>query len=361
MISNNASGQDCVLVFPGGGVLADGHGHLGLLSSNFVCHKVREFYQSGRRDFSIWGTQIHNEMKVKFVESDPNGCLDKYGVPTRICDSIRGGTTMTAAFYDDKTITFINLGDSKGYIFIKQGDLCIATHSTVDHTPFCFPEYKRIEDLRKGGKDVGKMMYSLKNGGLLPIYGDDGEEIDYFSEYKNVYESTMKYHISTSELKLDPTNAEKQAEQDKWLDIWMKSDQIYKKSVNYVNHSRLEMHTAKGEYSGYLVGPRHTRHGNETTISCTRTIGDYYGHQVGLCTDMEIQVIPISELPVSDKRVIFVASDGVHDCYTEEELAKIVLTTESDDELLSKFVQKSKDLFGKKQHDDISFFREFLS
>ena len=65
--------------------------------------------------------------------------------------------------------------------------------------------------------------------------------------------------------------------------------------------------------------------------------------------------------------MIFVASDGVHDCFTEEELAKLVLTTESDQELLDTFVAKSKEVFCTSkggvlvQADDISFFRADIS
>ena len=65
--------------------------------------------------------------------------------------------------------------------------------------------------------------------------------------------------------------------------------------------------------------------------------------------------------------MIFAASDGVHDCYTEEELAKEVMTTESDQDLLEKFVAKSKKMFQKKKYgygvvqaDDISFFRAYF-
>jgi hypothetical protein len=67
--------------------------------------------------------------------------------------------------------------------------------------------------------------------------------------------------------------------------------------------------------------------------------------------------------------MIFVASDGVHDCFTEEELSKIVLTTPCDQDLLQKFITKSKELFGTRkpgsselvQADDISFFRADIS
>lgn len=56
---------------------------------------------------------------------------------------------------------------------------------------------------------------------------------------------------------------------------------------------------------------------------------------------------------------MFVASDGVHDCYTDDELAKLVLSNKTDNELLAAFVRKSRELYGK-QADDISFVRKFF-
>ena len=63
------------------------------------------------------------------------------------------------------------------------------------------------------------------------------------------------------------------------------------------------------------------------------------------------------ELGLSPTQCVFVASDGVHDCFTRQELAELVLSDKTDDELLWIFVDKSKSLFSGRQHDDISFAR----
>ena len=65
------------------------------------------------------------------------------------------------------------------------------------------------------------------------------------------------------------------------------------------------------------------------------------------------------ELGLSPTQCVFVASDGVHDCYTDEDLAKLVMSGKSNAELLTEFVEKSRKLFGN-QADDISFvLKEF--
>jgi len=201
-------------------------------------------------------------------------------------------------------------------------------------------------------------MYNTSVGEMIPIY-NNGEKINYFPEYNSMMEATKAWHQATASLKLDPDNQDKKTIQTKCLAVYHETLKIYQRSNNYANHSRMMIGTAKGEYGTYIVSnPKYEKYG-ETTLSCTCTIGDHHAKKIGVRSNWDMSQINIDDIPgIPGERVIFVASDGVHDSYTEEDLADLVLHTESDEELLQKFIANSKNMFSSnKQHDDISFFR----
>jgi len=205
------------------------------------------------------------------------------------------------------------------------------------------------------------LCWNVKSGEMPRIFSEDGKKIDYFSDHIPLIETTKAYHEATSALNLD-SSEEKRQEQKKCLINYHEALKMSKASPTYNIFTRMLNGTVKGEYGAYFVGPKNIFGLSDTLLSCVVTIGDHHSKKVGCRSNWDIRRFPISTLP--DNWVIFVASDGVHDCYTVEELAKEVMTTESDQELLQKFVEKSKKVFQTRnlcrqivQHDDISFFR----
>lgn len=355
LLSNGASGQDYVKILESGAVLGDGHGVWGQYYAEEVCKKIEMLHQSGREDVASWSTEIENEMIDSWPVNDPSVIIAE-GVPIKAGKVVRGGTTLTYVSYnkDRRTFTVANAGDSRGYIFGKG----YINSITADHSPLSVSEYERIESLRSTDDRIGTLMYNTSVGAMIPIY-KNGEKIDYFSEYIPVFETTKAYHAANAELKLDPSNEDKKKIQNKCMADYQTAFTTYRASNNYANHSRMMIGTAKGEYGTYLVSnPKYEKYG-ETTLSCTCTIGDHHAKKIGARSNWDVSYINIDSIPGSPgERTIFVASDGVHDSYTEEELADVVMNTASDEELLQKFIAKSKKMFSaSKQHDDISFFR----
>uniref|UniRef100_A0A6C0KF93 PPM-type phosphatase domain-containing protein n=1 Tax=viral metagenome TaxID=1070528 RepID=A0A6C0KF93_9ZZZZ len=355
LLSNVTSGQDCVKILPDGAVLADGHGVCGKYYAEEVCKKIEMLHKSGREDVSEWSTEIENEMIASWAVKDP-GVTIIDDVPINAGKVVRGGTTLTYVSFnrDRRTFTVANAGDSRGYIFGK-GYINLIT---ADHSPLSRSEYERIESLRTTNDRIGTLMYNTSVGEMIPIY-NNGEKINYFPEYNSMMEATKAWHQATASLKLDPDNQDKKTIQTKCLAVYHETLKIYQRSNNYANHSRMMIGTAKGEYGTYIVSnPKYEKYG-ETTLSCTCTIGDHHAKKIGVRSNWDMSQINIDDIPgIPGERVIFVASDGVHDSYTEEDLADLVLHTESDEELLQKFIANSKNMFSSnKQHDDISFFR----
>lgn len=368
-ISNLSSRQDCVVVLPNGGCLADGHGTDGGFYSAQTCAEIEKRHVSNEKNVKDWSEEIEKNLLSMREEIEP--FLEvRDGVPYRNGKVAHGGTTATYVSVDpvSKTMTVANAGDSDGYILTQNADVFHAHHITANHKPSSKDQYLRLEALRQSGMNVGRMVWNTKLCPHIPIFDELGNAIDYFSPHKEVIETTKAYNDVSSALELDPTNEELKAEKKKWLDAY---HQAYKVSVShptFQTHSRLMVGTAKGEYGCYLEGPKDTECGRETYLACTVSIGDHHAKKVGARSNWDVSQIDLTSF-VGEKRMIFVASDGVHDCFTEEELAKIVLTTPCDQELLQKFIAKSKKLFGVRkpgssemvQADDISFFRADIS
>jgi serine/threonine protein phosphatase PrpC len=73
---------------------------------------------------------------------------------------------------------------------------------------------------------------------------------------------------------------------------------------------------------------------------------------VGLTHEPHVSITFLDE-DLGDQAVLFMASDGILDCYRMEQLAEVVMTT-APDQLMALFVAKGKELFHK-THDDMSF------
>lgn len=368
-ISNLSARQDSVVVFTNGGCLADGHGTDGGFYSSQTCDEIEKRHLSKDKNVEKWSEEIHNNLLS--LRQEIESFLEiKDGVPYRNGRITHGGTTATYVSVDpsSKTMTIANAGDSDGYVLTQNGDVFQAHRITANHKPSSKEQYLRLEALRQSGMNVGRMVWNTKIVPHVPIFDESGNAIDYFSPHTDLIDTTKAYNNVSSALELDPTNEEKKEEKKKCLEAY---HQAYRKSSahpTFKTHSRLLVGTAKGEYGCYLEGPKDTECGRETYLACTVSIGDHHAKKVGSRSNWDVSRIDLTSF-VGEKRMIFVASDGVHDCFTEEDLAKIVLTTPSDQELLQKFVDKSKELFGSRkpgtselvQADDISFFRADIS
>jgi serine/threonine protein phosphatase PrpC len=115
--------------------------------------------------------------------------------------------------------------------------------------------------------------------------------------------------------------------------------------------SRRNPNTARGDRGAYIMvdtlDPT-----NSIKLGLTRAIGDYHAHKVGLTHEPHVSITFLDE-DLGDQAVLFMASDGILDCYRMEQLAEVVMTT-APDQLMALFVAKGKELFHK-THDDMSF------
>lgn len=368
-IANYSSGQDCVITFENGGALLDGHGDRGSFYSIYGGAAISKRHASGVGNVEKWTEEIDQEALQELVSAN-YGMTIRDGLPYLKDKVVHGGTTATYVAIDPVTqvITVANAGDSKAYIFAENDGAYHSIEITFNNGPTSQAECDRLVALRKSGQVVGKLMWNVTDRGeMVDMYDDDGQKIDYFSDHVAVQETTKAYYAATDAVEKDRTE-ENMKEQKKCLDAYHAALKVSKASPTISTYNRLAVGTAKGEYGNYLVGPMDKFGNRETVLTCLVTIGDHHAKKVGARSNWDVRRIPISAVPVSTgKRMIFAASDGVHDCYTEEELAREVMTTESDQELLTKFVEKSKKMFKKRkigygvvQADDISFFRAYF-
>lgn len=368
-----------------------------------------------------YGPALHERLRVRFLENadcvaDANG-VPRSAFEH---DSIRGGTTSTVVFHleadedkkQDEKIVFAWVGDSSGKIFLEGEDgKNTVLDGTNDHSPSNRAEMRRLEARRHTGAITGHLCYDTKgavrDSQYIRIYAEDGSMPFYTpsailvsqaredhqaaltalakepenAEYKARVETCLErigvaqegfrtarqnvahlalvaYHAKNAELTADPTNAELKAQVKACADEWSVANKAYVASPEYASQSRINKGTVKDDgYGGYLIGPDSDRYGAQVRLASTRAFGDFQAHQVGVCAEMEVREFVVKDLPAARRRMIFVASDGVHDCYTDDELAALVMSGKSDAELLQEFVTKSRSLFGS-QADDISFVRK---
>ena len=90
-------------------------------------------------------------------------------------------------------------------------------------------------------------------------------------------------------------------------------------------------------------------------LPITRAFGDFAEKQVGVTVTPDMHIILLSTLP-SKKSCAFVASDSIHECFTKEEMATLVFSDKTDDELLAIFTQQRKRLFPDRD-EGIGFIR----
>ena len=379
---------------------------------------LREFVA----DLPSYGPALHERLRERFfmnadIFADENG-VPKSSYNR---DFVRGGTTSTVVFHldadddkkQDEKIVFGWVGDSSGKIFLEGEDGKVTVlDGTDDHGGSNRAEYARLEARRQTGAVTGTLCYDTNGAdcdaqylrmyaadGSLPFYtpkaiaatfaredhqaavsalqkDPENEELKatvqtclerataaqeafLTSHHQVAHSALVAYHAKNAELQKNPASAELKAQVQAGLVAWRDANAAYKATPEYTAQSRINKGTTKDDgYGGYLVGPDSNKYGKQVRLAVTRSFGDFAAHQVGLTAEMEVREFLVKDLPPARRRVIFVASDGVHDCYTDEDLAKLVMSGKSNDELLLQFVLKSAQLFGGKQSDDISFVRK---
>jgi serine/threonine protein phosphatase PrpC len=368
-----------------------------------------------------YGPTLHERFRQKlFMNADIFADENGVPKSSYARDFVRGGTTSTVVFHlesdDDKKqeekVVFGWVGDSSGKIFLESEDGKVTIlDGTEDHGGSNRAEYARLEARRQTGAVTGHLCYDTggadHDSQYLRIYDADGslpfytpkaivatfaredhqaavaelakapeneelatkvqtclerataaQETFLTSPQKVAYDKLVAYHAKNAELQKNPASAELKAQVEANLVAWREANQAYKAAPEYAAQSRINKGTTKDDgYGGYLVGPDSNKYGKQVRLAVTRSFGDFAGHQVGLIPEMEVREFLVKDLAPARRRVIFVASDGVHDCYTDEDLAKLVLSGKSNDQLLAEFIVKSAQLFGK-QSDDISFVRK---
>ena len=242
----------------------------------------------------------------------------------------KGGTTFTCAtvsLTDDRVdVEFKWAGDSTGLIVTPSGFT-----RTTDHIPT-----NRLEHLRVLNRGGAMVYHALKSPCPIPIFDAENELIDYGA---HPAAQAMKALWAAQEgCEQEPSEAASHA-----LQLAKKNYEAFKHVV--VPFQFLHLRNAAGEHGCYFSTPA-------GSTAVTRSFGDFYMRPFGLTHELESLKISV----VGERGCVFLASDGVHDCFKVDELAEVVLTTECDDELHSIFVQKRKALFGK-EGDDMEWAR----
>ena len=242
----------------------------------------------------------------------------------------KGGTTFTCAtvsLTDDRVdVEFKWAGDSTGLIVTPSGFT-----RTTDHIPT-----NRLEHLRVLNCGGAMVYHALKSPCPIPIFDAENELIDYGA---HPAAQAMKALWAAQEgCEQEPSEAASHA-----LQLAKKNYEAFKHVV--VPFQFLHLRNAAGEHGCYFSTPA-------GSTAVTRSFGDFYMRPFGLTHELESLKISV----VGERGCVFLASDGVHDCFKVDELAEVVLTTECDDELHSIFVQKRKALFGK-EGDDMEWAR----
>ena len=277
------------------GVLADGHGTLGRQSAIFCVEKVQE-----KMIQFLEKNKTENEIadKLKSVFKEVHMELSDLPIFEK---GVHGGTTLTTLIVgkDDKGQTFIvsaNVGDSDAFVFSENNYEIL----TTCHDPQNEEEYKRVSNLKE---PKGEFVYQTH--GALQL-----------SDYIRIYESGKK------------------VEREKLLKYNDPKNKLY-----------LSASTVRGDISSYFMY-------QEKNLAITRAIGDFYAHEFGMTYEPSIKI----HFPICDKEILFLASDGILDCYHYKELSKLLLKNKTDEELGKIFKQKAVSLFGN-SHDDLAFIQ----
>jgi len=327
------------------GAVFDGHGgYNGLVASNTAREQTLIYFEKNKYECEKWSVdewktqmrglfeQLHHTIREKFLNdtsadlSKPAGrrVMDEKGiVRTPTGDPVHGGTTgslVAKVKNADGSVTLItaNVGDSTCLISPKGGGGNLQ-FLTVDHGPESKDEYLRV-------KLLDPNLYPQK---LLFVY----DKTSVFRKYECP-------SVFLEDGNKDPTFV---------TNPW--GNGLHPTNVRY-------------EPAVYAVTPRVVTK-DSTCIAMTRALGDFYAHQFGLCCDPSIGVkhfpAPSSSSSEPAEWTVYVASDGVWDCWKFEDFAaycnKLLETKKIQDLgdiVLTESISKAITNFGAKNFDDAS-------
>ncbi len=370
-VSNGKASQDVTRIYKDKRttiiVVCDGHGSddVRAIYPNTAADTFIKIASSRRKDYKNWAKEIDEACATAVVQNmygiieDTNGVLLQSHKKMSV---FHGGTTLSAIVIDHRRqmATWFNAGDSEICFIRNSGE--IETLST-DHSPNSVDSWKQLNEKRLVGENVGDLYWNVtdrKAGGLpLPIFDKNGKMIDYaFSSHEPVKQSTEEYHDANDAYRISPTPENRQKLNEclvkynkSFKQICVSSGKVhsaYEHHPKMADHKRLIMSTASGDYGCYLIGPNNCMSGLETEVAMVRMIGDRQAMLHGASASFSIGERPLSEFKDG---CLFVASDGVWDCFTKSALAKIVAGQK---ELLTCFVNQGLKLFGRGR-DDISY------
>ena len=341
------------------GALADGHGQRGSAIASFACEKVMTELTSLDKEvdpahfFEIM-PKLFKDIHFEFLEkiSKEYGVVVVDKVPINYGITVRGGTTLTVmykgVFCDRDYVMTANVGDSDAFLFTVKDGIYSSKKLTFTHEPTSEVEYQRIQS--QFGQNAAKFIFDTKGAryikDYLPIFDADGKKIEYVDTYKPYNDATILYQNAWQAWDLAKKAGEPADELDKSIitDYKLKKFQ-YESSVD----SKRFPSTESGDRSAYIM----TDKPDPVMLAMTRSLGDYQSHKVGVIYEPFVNITDLSTEDLGDSSCIFMASDGILDCYLEDELSKIVLDG-NPNELLDIFQAKSLSLF-KKIHDDMSY------
>jgi serine/threonine protein phosphatase PrpC len=368
MRAGNKSMEDAMAYNEMTAVIADGHGGFhGAQLAEKSCedimkamHGMDDSYDPEKffETMPALYHQIHMEYKQCMLLG--GGTLEN-GIPVVHGLHVRGGCTLAtmvhSTFQGRAYIMTANVGDTEVFLFTVKDGVYRAKQLTTTHCPTSQSEYFRIQKL---GMRAGHCMYDTKKattvGGHLPIFNDDGTYVVYedtYTPYKKAYAEYHRIYTAVSDAK------KAGLPYHDLLPLLQKMQAEYKiKTTEYMNSpdGRRCPSTVRDDRGAYLMQDTYNSV-NMIRLAMTRAIGDYPAHEIGLTTEPAVHLTWLDQEDLGDHAMVFMASDGILDCYEFDNLAKIVFTSDQTT-LLDQFREKAMELF--QECDDMSYVMKQL-
>jgi hypothetical protein len=279
-------------------------------------------------------------------------------VPLYYGVELSGGTTLTVmykgVFHGNEYIMTANVGDSDAFLFTVKDGIYSSKKLTFTHEPTSEVEYQRIQTnfFKKGAHFVFDTKGAQNTKDYLPIFDADGKKIEYENTYKPYHEATIMYQNAWQTWNLAKKSGLPSDELHETLKTVIKDYKLKKLQYESSIDSKRFPSTESGNRASYIISdtPYPMK---KIMLAMTRSLGDYQSHKVGVIHEPFVNITDLSKEDLGDASVLFMASDGILDCFLEEDLAKIVLNKHTN-EFIDIFQAKSLSLF-KKIHDDMSY------
>ena len=363
-VAKRAGMEDALIYTNEYGVLADGHsssGTHGAGISQFACSRIRcaldaiDFTSyDPEQSYEMMSTlfhRIHMDYMDVMVE---HGATIQDGVPMHRGIPVSGGTTLTCAIHGSYQgrpyLITANVGDSDAYLFVKKGDQYTWKQLTTTHEPTSQSEYFRIQKQRDlAGHCVYDTQGATRVDSYLPIFEADGTMI-YYEDTYSVLETARHIFNEARAVSLSASEADKKFFHEKAIIAYKESitaKAAYESSVD----SRRVVSTVRGDRAAYLIDCQDT-----IRLSVTRAIGDYAGSSMGVTYEPFVSVTWLDTEDLGDQAMVFMATDGILDCFHMEELTRRAFESPA---LMEECVAGAKRLYGN-DYDDMTYLMRRL-